>query len=68
MTDTAPLSGTPTDAPWDPPLGPALLASGRCIEEEQVLDDLLADLASPAATARGRGPVGLSASAAGGPG
>ncbi|MFI9162670.1 TIGR02679 family protein [Kitasatospora aureofaciens] len=68
--DTVPLTGTPTDAPWDPALGPALLTSGRRIEEELVLDDLLADLASPAATARERGRAGplASASAAEGPG
>ncbi|MER7672858.1 TIGR02679 family protein [Kitasatospora sp. NPDC096128] len=65
---TAPLAGAPTDAPWDPALGPALLASGRRIEEELVLDELLADLAGTPATGRGRGPAGPSASAAAGPG
>ncbi|MER7845137.1 TIGR02679 family protein [Kitasatospora sp. NPDC096077] len=44
--DTAPLTGTPADAPWDADLGPALLAAGRRVEEELVLDHLLADLAS----------------------
>ncbi|MGA5817624.1 TIGR02679 family protein [Kitasatospora sp. NPDC094028] len=42
---TAALAGTPTDAPWDPPLSLELLASGRRIEEELVLGDLLTDLA-----------------------
>ncbi|MFE5585388.1 TIGR02679 family protein [Kitasatospora sp. NPDC056531] len=43
--DTAPLTGTPTEAAWDPELSAALRTAGRRIEEELVLDDLLADLA-----------------------
>ncbi|MGJ5894559.1 TIGR02679 family protein [Streptomyces sp. V2] len=40
-----PLTGTPTAAPWDPGLAPALTELGLRIEEETVLDVLLADLA-----------------------
>ncbi|MFF4825764.1 TIGR02679 family protein [Streptomyces sp. NPDC001312] len=40
-----PLTGTPTTAEWDPDLGPALSELGVRIEEETVLDDLMADLA-----------------------
>ncbi|MGX4689073.1 TIGR02679 family protein [Streptomyces sp. JNUCC 63] len=39
------LTGTPTDAPWDPDLRPALTELGVRIEEETVLDGLLTDLA-----------------------
>ncbi|MET8540340.1 TIGR02679 family protein [Kitasatospora sp. NPDC004799] len=42
---SAALTGTPTEARWDPNLSSELLASGRRIEEELVLDDLIADLA-----------------------
>ncbi|WP_159052255.1 DUF2399 domain-containing protein, partial [Streptomyces niveiscabiei] len=35
----------PTAAPWDPGLAPALTELGLRIEEETVLDVLLADLA-----------------------
>ncbi|MFF1400431.1 TIGR02679 family protein [Streptomyces sp. NPDC058287] len=42
-----PLTGTPAIAPWDPDLAPALAARGVRIEEEVVLEDLLADLAPP---------------------
>ncbi|MFK4100249.1 TIGR02679 family protein [Streptomyces sp. NPDC019531] len=38
------LTGTPTDAPWDPPLAQSLAELGVRIEEETVLDDLLGDL------------------------
>ncbi|WP_343999160.1 MULTISPECIES: TIGR02679 family protein [Streptomyces] len=41
-----PLTGTPATAPWDHELCPALTELGVRIEEETVLDDLLADLAS----------------------
>ncbi|MGW2813559.1 TIGR02679 family protein [Streptomyces sp. NPDC001415] len=46
-TATAPalLSGTPADSPWDPGLARALNDIGYRIEEEAVLDTLLADLA-----------------------
>jgi uncharacterized protein (TIGR02679 family) len=40
-----PLTGTPTTAAWDPGLNPALAELGVRIEEETVLDTLLADLA-----------------------
>lgn len=39
-----PLQGTPVPTPWDPELGPAMATAGVTIEEEAVLDDLLADL------------------------
>ncbi|NGO48722.1 TIGR02679 family protein [Streptomyces ureilyticus] len=39
-----PLAGTPTTAPWDQDLHPALTELGVRIEEETVLDTLLADL------------------------
>ncbi|GAA3884331.1 TIGR02679 family protein [Streptomyces sedi] len=38
------LTGTPTDAPWDPPLAVALDELGVRVEEEAVLGDLLSDL------------------------
>jgi uncharacterized protein (TIGR02679 family) len=41
---TAPLTGTVADSPWDPPLAEAVLAAGRRIEEELVLDHLILDL------------------------
>ncbi|MDQ1045054.1 TIGR02679 family protein [Streptomyces sp. V4I2] len=40
-----PLTGTPANAAWDPDLSPALTELGVRIEEEAVLDTLLADLA-----------------------
>ncbi|MEV6736362.1 TIGR02679 family protein [Streptomyces sp. NPDC051104] len=40
----SPLTGTPTTAAWDPDLPAALTGLGVRIEEETVLDDLLADL------------------------
>lgn len=40
----SPLVGTPTIAAWDPELPAALTGLGVRIEEEAVLDDLLADL------------------------
>jgi uncharacterized protein (TIGR02679 family) len=39
-----PLNGTPTTAAWDPDLPAALAELGVRIEEETVIDDLLADL------------------------
>lgn len=41
-----PLTGRPTTAAWDADLAPALTRRARRVEEELVLDDLLADLAS----------------------
>jgi uncharacterized protein (TIGR02679 family) len=40
------LSSTPTTAVWDPELADAITAHGVRIEEEAVIEDLLADLAS----------------------
>jgi uncharacterized protein (TIGR02679 family) len=41
---TAALTGAPADTPWDPELAAALRSTGRRIEEELVLANLLADL------------------------
>jgi uncharacterized protein (TIGR02679 family) len=38
------LTGAPVTAVWDPDLTPAMQAAGHRVEEEHVLDDLLADL------------------------
>ncbi len=38
------LSGPPVAAHWDAALAPAMSAAGRAVEEEQLLDQLLADL------------------------
>ncbi|MFD5495481.1 DUF2399 domain-containing protein [Streptomyces sp. NPDC127091] len=38
------LAGPPAAAPWDPALAVALVELGARVEEEAVLDDLLADL------------------------
>jgi uncharacterized protein (TIGR02679 family) len=40
------LRGSPVAATWDPTLTEAMLALGVKVEEERVLDDLLADLAN----------------------
>lgn len=42
------LTGSPVEADWDPALASALAALGVPVEEEQVLDALLADLAAGA--------------------
>ncbi|RGE19251.1 TIGR02679 family protein [Leucobacter sp. wl10] len=42
----APLKGVPVEAKWDPLLMPALSARASRLEEEQVLDVLLEDLAA----------------------
>ncbi len=42
--ETAALSGIPTATDWDPPLAASMTASGRRVEEELVIDRLLADL------------------------
>jgi Protein of unknown function C-terminus (DUF2399) len=39
-----PLAGIPVHASWDPRLGEAMRRAGERIEEELVLDGLLADL------------------------
>jgi uncharacterized protein (TIGR02679 family) len=43
--DPQPLRGNPAAATWDPDLGPALAEAGVAVEEEAVLEELLADLA-----------------------
>jgi uncharacterized protein (TIGR02679 family) len=40
----APLGGTPVPTPWDLGLAPAMAEAGVAVEEEAVLDDLLAEL------------------------
>jgi uncharacterized protein (TIGR02679 family) len=42
-----PLTGQPVPARWDADLAPAMTHAGLRIEEEHLLDDLLADLATP---------------------
>lgn len=42
---TTPLTGPPAATPWDPALHHVLIAEGQRIEEELLLDTLLADLA-----------------------
>jgi uncharacterized protein (TIGR02679 family) len=42
---TAPLTGSPTGASWDPTLADAMRRAGRRIEQELVADELLASLA-----------------------
>ncbi|MFD7627410.1 TIGR02679 family protein [Streptomyces sp. NPDC059851] len=44
--DAQPLSGKPAPSPWDPDLALALAEHGMRLEEEAVLDTLLADLES----------------------
>ncbi|WP_233221720.1 DUF2399 domain-containing protein [Streptomyces carminius] len=39
------MTGAPADSPWDPALAASLAELGVRVEEETVLDDLLADLA-----------------------
>lgn len=40
-----PLTGTPAEAAWDAELATSMTRAGRGVEEERVLDDLIADLA-----------------------
>jgi uncharacterized protein (TIGR02679 family) len=42
------LTGSPAETPWDPALAAALTEHGVRVEEEAVLDDLLADLRTQA--------------------
>nr|WP_241672280.1 DUF2399 domain-containing protein [Streptomyces sp. IB2014 016-6] len=42
------LAGSPAETPWDPALAAALAEHGARVEEEAVLDDLLADLGTQA--------------------
>lgn len=44
VTSPQPLGDTPVAASWDPRLGDAMRLTGRRIEEELVVDELLADL------------------------
>ncbi len=53
------LGGTPQSAPWDESLRPAMIAAGFQVAEEEVMDELLADLAAPEAWASAREPAGL---------
>jgi uncharacterized protein (TIGR02679 family) len=46
VASSQPLTGVPVTATWDPHLGEAMHSAGRRIEEELVLDGLLADLAA----------------------
>lgn len=39
-----PLRGSPVEASWDPHLADAMRHAGHAVEEERVLDDLIADL------------------------
>ncbi|WP_129667908.1 DUF2399 domain-containing protein [Phytoactinopolyspora endophytica] len=41
----AELNGPPVETPWDPALGAAMVEHGVRVEEELLLDDLIADLA-----------------------
>jgi uncharacterized protein (TIGR02679 family) len=55
-----PAVGRVSEAPWDPQLCPAMVAAGVAVTEEQVTDDLLADLrADLAAPAQGAGSSGF---------
>jgi hypothetical protein len=42
---TARLAGAQAPSPWDPALAAAMGATGRAVFEEELLDDLVADLA-----------------------
>ena len=46
MTSHQPLAGAPVPASWDPRLSETMRRVGRRIEEELVLEELLADLAA----------------------
>ena len=45
---TVPLSGRPSTSPWDTALAPAMERAGLAVYEEQVIDNLLDDLARSA--------------------
>jgi uncharacterized protein (TIGR02679 family) len=49
---TMPLWGKPQSTVWDPPLAAAMAVAGVAIYEEQVLPDLLTDLASGSSSPR----------------
>jgi hypothetical protein len=44
------LEGSPVAAAWDPGLQAAMLAGGRTVHEEEVLEALLGDLATGSAS------------------
>lgn len=44
LPDLPPLKGSAVDTTWDPALAPAMIAGGFKVEEEQVLESLIADL------------------------
>jgi len=48
------LKGSPVDARWDAAIRPALERRGSRLEEEQVIDQLLADLSLGRTFSRGR--------------
>jgi hypothetical protein len=50
---TAPLTGSPVVASWDPGLGEAMRTAGRQIEEELVAAELLEQLSGSAGTHAG---------------
>ncbi len=41
----APLRGAAASSPWDPSLAVAMAAAGEVVYEEELIDDLVADLA-----------------------
>ncbi len=45
LTNGSPLEGSPVDACWDPQLRPAMTARNQAFHEEQILTDLITDLA-----------------------
>jgi hypothetical protein len=45
MANGPALGGAPVASPWDPALAIAMAAAGEAVYEEDLLDDLLADLA-----------------------
>jgi uncharacterized protein (TIGR02679 family) len=48
-----PLSAPPPEASWDPDLASAIVAHGRAVHEEQLLDELVAELVRNRATRPG---------------
>jgi uncharacterized protein (TIGR02679 family) len=51
------LAGIAQTAPWDADLRPAMITAGLQVSEEEVIDELLADLAVPESGATAREPV-----------
>lgn len=50
--DLPPLAGSPVDTPWDPDLAELMSTASRAVEEEIVLETLLADLRTGALAPR----------------